>query len=90
MTGTCACCDEPGRIIAHGWRWACYSRWYRAGKPDTGPPPRTLLLEEERLAEYNHLRDGGANPEEAGRRVGLTGERTIRRYESLRKARRTA
>jgi hypothetical protein len=90
MTGTCACCDEPGRIIAHGWRWACYSRWTRAGKPDTGPPPRTLLLTEERLAEYAHLVEAGVHQEEAGRRVGITHERTVRRYEVLRKARRAA
>lgn len=23
----------------HGWATACYRRWERAGKPDTGPPP---------------------------------------------------
>lgn len=82
--GPCACCGEPGQIIAHGWREACYHRWYRAGKPDTGPPPRKLLRQKDRLAEYVWLRTAGEVPAEAGRRVGLTHERTLQDYEALR------
>lgn len=82
----CACCGQPGRIIARGWRWACYSRWIRNGRPDNGPPP-ARLTKAERLDEYAWLRATGEHPTEAGRRVGLNHERTIRHYESLRKAR---
>jgi hypothetical protein len=85
MTGTCACCDQPGRIIAFGWREACYTRWRRAGKPDTGPPP-ARLTKAERLAEYELLVEGGENSATAGRRLGLKHERTIRGYETERKA----
>lgn len=87
--GSCSCCGEPGDIIAHGWRWACYMRWTRAGQPPGGPPP-ARLTKAERLAEYSLLIDAGEHPKEAGRRVGLKHERTIRRYESLRKAGRAA
>jgi hypothetical protein len=86
MNGICACCDEPGQIIAHGWREACYYRWYRAGKPETGPPPRTRVRMADRFDEYNHLRDGGESPADAGRRVGLQHETSIRKYEAARKA----
>jgi hypothetical protein len=85
VNGICACCDTPGRIIAHGWRWACYSRWTRAGRPADGPPP-ARLTKAERLAEYAWIRAAGVEPIEAGRRVGLQHERTIRHYETLRKA----
>lgn len=85
MKGICACCDKPGQIIAHGWRWACYTRWIRAGRPDSGPPP-ARLTKAERLAEYTHLVESGEEPTAAGRRVGLKHKRTIRHYESLRKA----
>jgi hypothetical protein len=89
MNGTCACCDEPGQIVAHGWRWACYTRWRRAGRPADGPPP-ARLTKAERLAEYAHLVNSGVLPEEAGRRVGLKHERTIRSYEYQRKSGRAA
>lgn len=85
MTGTCGCCDQPGRLVAHGWRWACYSRWTRAGKPSDGPPP-ARLTKAERLAEYELLVNAGENPTAAGRRLGLEHERTIRSYETERKA----
>lgn len=87
--GNCACCDEPGLIIAHGWREACYSRWYRARKAGldiTAPPPRQRLRRADRLAEYNHLRGGGESPADAAARVGLRDATSVRRYESARKA----
>jgi transposase-like protein len=86
-TSICACCGEPGQIIGFGWREACYTRWRRAGKPDTGPPPRRRLAQRDRLADYAYLVELGVHREEAARRVGLKHKRTIRRYESLRKAR---
>ena len=36
---TCINCrrtDQPHG--GYGWCHACYSRWYRAGRPDAGPP----------------------------------------------------
>ena len=86
MNGTCACCGETGKILARGWREACYFRWRRAGQPESGPPPRTRLRMADRFAEYVFLRDGGDDPASAGRRVGLTHERRIRDYEYRRKA----
>ena len=36
---TCGNCNRPGQQNrGHGWCPACYSRWCRAGRPDTGPP----------------------------------------------------
>lgn len=89
MTGTCACCDQPGKVIAHGWREACYSRWIRAGRPADGPPA-ARLTKAERLADYAFLVSAGEHPAEAGRRLGLEHERTIRSYETERKAKSTS
>lgn len=33
-----ACRKRPSRERSRGWCSSCYWRWYRAGKPETGPP----------------------------------------------------
>lgn len=52
MNGICACCDVPGPIEAFGWREACYTRWRRAGRPASGPPPRRRLTTAEPIVRY--------------------------------------
>jgi hypothetical protein len=83
---TCACCGQPGEIVARGWISACYFRWYRAGRPDTGPPPRQRMRQKDRLAEYTFLREGGEDPRTAAHRVGLHSPYRIREYERKHKA----
>ena len=40
-TVTCWCCSRTGRgSLSTGLMDACRSRWIRAGRPDSGPPPR--------------------------------------------------
>jgi hypothetical protein len=38
--GHCPGCDERQPIFVRGWCRPCYRRWERAGKPESGPPPR--------------------------------------------------
>lgn len=33
-------CGKPERRLKFGWCGACYQRWYKAGRPESGPPPR--------------------------------------------------
>lgn len=86
MNGVCACCGEPGKILAHGWREACYFRWYRAGKPKAGPPPRRRMRKADRQAEYAFLRDAGEERVVAARRVGLRSNSKVHEYERAWKA----
>lgn len=40
--GACSACGQTKPIEAHGWCSGCYQRWYKAGKPESGPPLRTF------------------------------------------------
>ena len=75
------------------WCCACYQRWCRAGRPDTGPPPpvdRKTCAERARAAyqekargrreDYQELRSWGESREQAAGRIGVT-ERTVWRYD---------
>jgi hypothetical protein len=88
MNGTCSHCGETGPIVVKekGWISSCYFRWYRAGKPDSGPPPRTRMRRADRQAEYAFLRSAGEDRATAGRRAGLRSPYRIREYERAWKA----
>jgi hypothetical protein len=75
--GGCRNCPAS-RVLARGWCSACYFRWYRAGKPETGPPPTP----QERREEYAFLRSQGLTRAEATVRLSID-MRTSRDYELL-------
>ncbi|MCP2337888.1 helix-turn-helix transcriptional regulator [Actinomadura rupiterrae] len=79
-------CDNCGRPCwqgpTRGWCSACYSRWYRAGRPaDAGPPdPRNGPARSAAAREdCAWLIASGLSLEEAAARVGIAA-RTVRRY----------
>jgi len=88
--------DSPGNYTgAHKWCDACTKRWYRAGRPDTGPPPpmpqaeraaRSRRVRQQahaaRVAEYWRLRRIGCTPAQAALRLRVT-VATARRYDRL-------
>lgn len=86
-------CGAYGPIpaIERGWCGSCYYRWYRAGQPDTGVPPRKRVNPAPaehayRLDEYVHLRSNGIAPAAACRQLGLNSVDSRRRYEARWKA----
>lgn len=87
----CTCCTRFGPHKAFGWCVACYQRWDRAGRPDTGPPlrPRDPIAAAEagrraakaaRIEDYLELRSWGETREQAAARLGVC-EETTRRYD---------
>ena len=36
---SCTNCGEDKPLAGHGWCQACYGRWWKNGKPASGPPP---------------------------------------------------
>lgn len=39
MAGICSNCAAEATRITRTWRFACYQRWLKAGRPSSGPPP---------------------------------------------------
>lgn len=37
--GRCGGCDRDRPLLQHRWCGSCNTRWYDAGKPESGPPP---------------------------------------------------
>lgn len=74
----CAYCGHMVSRLRGKWCNACHSRWSRAGKPDSGPPPsrRDWTAKREDLAE---LIARGEDVTAAAGRVGITVE-TARRW----------
>ncbi|MCO6011449.1 hypothetical protein NE236_41520 [Actinoallomurus purpureus] len=74
-------CDRCGNEGQHGgytWCRACHSRWERAGRPASGPPPKR----NGRVGEYAELtRDQHYTLVNAAARMGIS-ERTAWRYEA--------
>jgi hypothetical protein len=46
--GPCANCSAATKHLRRGWCFACYQRWLKAGRPESGPPP----LRSEDLAKW--------------------------------------
>lgn len=91
MSIRCSCCGRFGRHKAFTMCVACYQRWDRAGRPDTGPPPRTQdpvsaaaagrrAAKQARMEDYQELRSWGETREQAAARLGVCTE-TTRRYD---------
>ncbi len=74
----CSCCGRMVKRLRKKWCCACHSRWSRAGRPDSGPPPsrRDWAAKREDLAELIGL---GEDVTVAAKRVGITVE-TARRW----------
>jgi hypothetical protein len=70
---TCTSCSEEAPNLRRGWCRPCYLRWFRAGKPDGGPPPlRKQLLDQWRsLPAPKHTR------EPTDLEVGAAGEHLV-------------
>ena len=104
MKSVCACCGKPrtrrasgkGWRGAHGWCHTCTERWYAAGKPATGVPPRVGERERihriratyrraqaGRIQDYAWLVSFGETRDQAAARVGVTVRRARRVYERL-------
>jgi hypothetical protein len=83
---TCRSCGKPRRpgTGAHGWCHTCTARWYRAGRPDTGPPPPYAQRQADRRENYDWLRSQGLDALEVAARLGLTP--FIARHEEDRRA----
>lgn len=74
----CDSCGHAKPIDAFGWCKPCYKRWDRAGRPDSGPPPRRVG----RVDEYFELtREQYYTLPNAAARMGIS-ERTAWRYEA--------
>ncbi|MGC5012578.1 hypothetical protein ACLQ2R_17580 [Streptosporangium sp. DT93] len=86
---TCACCGRPGPYGANNWVKACADRWRRAGRPDTGPPPRRRPRDEPstsptlRRAEYAVLADLGRSTASIAWELSVS-PRTVQRYAARR------
>lgn len=82
----CTACGGARRTGkgAHGWCGTCTERWYRAGRPDTGPPRPYGERQANRREDYDWLRDQGLDPMEVAARLGLTP--FIARHEETRRA----
>jgi hypothetical protein len=93
---TCPACHGPRdpKRGAHGWCDNCTRRWYKAGRPETGPPPPVSHAERaarsaathraqkaERLSWYAEARELGFTPAEAAADAGVTEAHARRRYE---------
>jgi hypothetical protein len=82
MNGQIITCDSCGKDKERyrNWPWdrACWNRWDRAGRPDTGPPPRRTG----RYGEYFELtREQGYTLENAAARMEIS-IRTAQRHEA--------
>lgn len=69
----CTSCGEVKVIQAHEWFIGCYTRWYRADMPPTGPPPprKRARIDEGVIEDLQWLLKTGAPIEEAAKRVGI-------------------
>lgn len=87
---TCGCgCGREGVLAGRDWIRSCYIRWWKAGKPEEGPPQRGLLRAD-RMEDFAFLRRHGESVKAAGERIGVS-LYTARDYErQLRKARRVS
>jgi hypothetical protein len=82
VSGEVITCDSCGRDKVRyrnsPWDHACWKRWDRAGRPDTGPPPRRTG----RYGEFFELtREQHYSLENAAARMRVS-VRTARRYEA--------
>ena len=91
----CSCgCGRP--VVAAGLARACYSRWDRAGRPASGPPPplshagrtarSTAAHREamaERMAAYAWARQLGLSIAQAADDAGVSAGWAARKYEHL-------
>jgi len=97
----CRCCHKPRTRRkngcwrgAHNWCGTCTTRWYAAGKPPEGPPPRAgeaqriaairdtcRQAQEARIEDYAFLRRSGESQETAAARVGVSTRTARRVYE---------
>lgn len=71
----CQCgCGEPATTWHAGYAAACYYRWYRAGKPDTGPPPprRGRAAADARHEDITWLTEAGTSRHEIAQRLNIT------------------
>ena len=74
----CDSCGQEKEHWGHGWCHACWNLWDRAGRPDTGPPPKRYG----RYGEYFELtREHHYTLANAAARMGVS-HRTAQRYEA--------
>ena len=77
----CECgCGEPSTGQHRGDAAACYYRWYRAGMPDTGPPPpsRGPAVSAAHKENIAWLAANGASCEEIAKQVSLSLQSVLR------------
>jgi hypothetical protein len=100
---TCTCCGHPrtrrpggGWYGAHNWCNTCTNRWYAAGKPPGGVPPRIgeperiariaatcRQQQQDRLTDYAWLLSFGESREQAARRTGVSARTAQLVYEPM-------
>lgn len=77
-----SCGAPPHKHQAHGWCNACYLRWWWAGKPSSGPPPR-LTRQADAIEDCVFLMQNGVtNTEALAQRLGVS-VRAAQRYRQL-------
>src|SRR6266704_3397833 len=71
--GTCTSCAVSATRITRGWCFACYQRWLKAGRPESGPP----ALKNTSLSQLRELpeREFGHVPTDL--EVGTAGEHLV-------------
>lgn len=81
LAAECACgCGRDASSHRRGWSEACYFRWYRAGRPDTGPPPtrKGKDVAAARKEDIAWLAENGTSHEEIAQRLGISVQTVLR------------
>lgn len=79
--GECASCGEERELPCRDWCPSCYRAWHRAGKPESGPPPRRWTHDRAgRMEDLLVLLRGGETDTAAlAERIGVSPS-TVRSY----------
>lgn len=72
-SATCSSCGADVDKLRRGWCRACYLRWFKAGKPDSGPPP----LQNDHLNRWREVPEIASTREPTDLDVGTAGEHLV-------------
>lgn len=70
---TCLNCGLSATRITRTWCFACYQRWLKAGRPESGPPP----IQNDSLERWRLAPDAAIDREPSDLDVGTAGEHLV-------------